>query len=1079
MNQRSQQRFSIRKYSFGAASVLIASLVFMGGQVQADSYSETTVKGESSSQTVTSEPQANGTLETNPSSELVTPQTSLRASLAPSTEVATSPSSSSKAVSSSEASASTEETSTLPSVNSASIKTESVQPASATPFRRAATSGSAETSNQLPNSGTYVFEEVAEVHSEPRLASSVVATYSKGQSVVYDQVLNREQRQWLSYIGASGARRYVALPAQNNAGQTTDSAVANTLKALAPQGTYTFSQTAGVKNEARITSPDLATYRPGQSVRYDRVLNADNYTWISYISYSGTRRYVAIGAQSIQPSRPVTPEVKVEKTGRISTSSVSASGFEVVVSNVNHPQGVKEVLVPTWSEKNGQDDLIWHKAVKQADGRYKVRIETKDHKNDAGSYVSHIYYVTNQNNREYVTGTKVTVPQAPVVQKTGQVTGSNISSTGFDVVVSQVNHPQGVKEVLVPTWSEKNGQDDLIWHKAVKQADGSYKVRIETKDHKNDAGSYVSHVYYVTNQNNREYVTGTKVTVPQAPVVQKTGQVTGSNISSTGFDVVVSQVNHPQGVKEVLVPTWSEKNGQDDLIWHKAVKQADGSYKVRIETKDHKNDAGSYLTHVYYVTNQNKREFLSGTRVTVPQKTIVVSRPIPHNLPAQGSYTFTKRSDVKNEPVVTSPTLAVYEVGNKVNYDRIVTTNGYHWLSYISYTGQRRYVAYGPSHTLEEKKEETQGNQSSSGKGLPEKWVGNKKYSGTVTHIDENPVYSDKNRVKIDRIVIHHNAGMSDEGARATWYIRNGNETSAHYQVTPDKIWGVVPENEVAWHAGHYPTNQRSIGIEHLNNSLGPHWTIAEATYRNSAKLIADISLRYDIPLDRNHVVGHDEVSATLCPGGIDIDKLLALAKIERAKLEKTTLPNTSAVPSAPKQVAARVEIPYYSQLDSRWSQKWYGGYKFGPTGCVPTSLAMVFSGLSGKTVLPTEVGDYIYHNTNAFNKFGPGTETNGIVKAVNKWGYKHEVLNSRNAIQAALQAGNPVLLAVGASVFVNYPSTHEIVLSEYKDGKVKVSDPYTKSLSGWHSLDYLWNVRSRVAEDNQLGSPAIAVKRA
>ena len=79
----------------------------------------------------------------------------------------------------------------------------------------------------------------------------------------------------------------------------------------------------------------------------------------------------------------------------------------------------------------------------------------------------------------------------------------------------------------------------------------------------------------------------------------------------------------------------------------------------------------------------------------------------------------------------------------------------------------------------------------------------------------------------------HHNATTNDAVARSTWYVSSGHGTSAHYQVTPDKIWGCVGENYVAYHAGNYPVNQRSIGIEHLNNTGAPTWTIAEETYRN------------------------------------------------------------------------------------------------------------------------------------------------------------------------------------------------------------------------------------------------------
>ena len=162
---------------------------------------------------------------------------------------------------------------------------------------------------------------------------------------------------------------------------------------------------------------------------------------------------------------------------------------------------------------------------------------------------------------------------------------------------------------------------------------------------------------------------------------------------------------------------------------------------------------------------------------------------------------------------------------------------------------------------------------------IPAKNINGEIYSGLITHNDPTIMNSDDNRTKIDRIIIHHNAGTSDEGARRTWYVSTGIGTSAHYQVTPDKIWGCVGENFVAYHAGNYPMNQRSIGIEHLNNTGAPTWTIAEETYRNSAKLIRDICERNGIPIDRQHILKHGEVSPTACPGGIDIDRLVRMAR--------------------------------------------------------------------------------------------------------------------------------------------------------------------------------------------------------
>ncbi len=198
---------------------------------------------------------------------------------------------------------------------------------------------------------------------------------------------------------------------------------------------------------------------------------------------------------------------------------------------------------------------------------------------------------------------------------------------------------------------------------------------------------------------------------------------------------------------------------------------------------------------------------------------------------------------------------------------------------------------------------------------VPAKNINGEIYSGLITGVDPNAMNCDSNRTKIDRIVIHHNATTNDAVARHTWYVSSGHGTSAHYQVTPDKIWGCVGENYVAYHAGNYPMNQRSIGIEHLNNTGAPTWTIAEETYRNSAKLIRDICERYNIPIDRQHIIKHGEVSATGCPGGIDIDRLVAMAR----GAEYLTPAKATPRPSAPGKMQHAYRVDDLKYVNGMW----------------------------------------------------------------------------------------------------------------------------------------------------------------
>ena len=291
--------------------------------------------------------------------------------------------------------------------------------------------------------------------------------------------------------------------------------------------------------------------------------------------------------------------------------------FDAVVRNVVSPSGLKEVLIPTWSDKNWQDDLIWHKATKQADGSYRATIKASEHKNDTGKYNVHVYYVDNDNQRNYITETTTEVRH---VKPSGTVTiENNNSETGtFNAVIRNVVAPNGLKEVLIPTWSDKNWQDDLVWHKAIRQSDGSYRATIKASDHKNDDGKYNVHVYYVDQNNQRSYITETTTEVRH---VKPNGTVTiENNNSETGtFDAVIRNVVAPNGLKEVLIPTWSDKNWQDDLVWHKAIRQSDGSYRATIKASDHKNEDGKYNVHVYYVDNDNQRNYITETTAEVRQ----------------------------------------------------------------------------------------------------------------------------------------------------------------------------------------------------------------------------------------------------------------------------------------------------------------------------------------------------------------------------------------------------------------------------------------------------------------------------
>ncbi|MFI2347647.1 N-acetylmuramoyl-L-alanine amidase [Streptomyces sp. NPDC019443] len=72
-----------------------------------------------------------------------------------------------------------------------------------------------------------------------------------------------------------------------------------------------------------------------------------------------------------------------------------------------------------------------------------------------------------------------------------------------------------------------------------------------------------------------------------------------------------------------------------------------------------------------------------------------------------------------------------------------------------------------------------------------------------------------------------------------------------------------VPLKDVAWHAGNWYVNAKSVGLEHEGFLVSPDAWYTEAMYRTSARLVKYLAKRYGIPLDRQHILGHDNVPGT------------------------------------------------------------------------------------------------------------------------------------------------------------------------------------------------------------------------
>ena len=895
---KERQRYSIRKYSFGAASVLIGASLMLGGHAlaqeqanststskdyevfvnnseplqidQATSEAVTDVLNQPASRSEAPRPklassevassEANSVVASEAASLEVPAEVAHSASAVASvsrSEVA-SPRSEVSSVASSEVASETDRSATSEVAEVRGTDREAVDTSLRTVLTNASQPGvdgpvTADGSLDIPSNGTYYFRRTTEIRTAPVMDIKPTFVFSAGDHVIYDKVLKRDNHQWISYIGYDYERYYAdiaALKAENTSSNTE----ATRDETIPERGTYYFTKPADVKNQPSLTAKTEFNFDPGMSVNYDRSLLADNHRWISYTSYSGTRRYVDLGAVAEAVAKP---------RGDIAIESHDNGDFSVVISNVSDQNGVLGVSVPIWSEKNGQDDIIWYNATRLNNGNYKVNVSLSDHKNERGLYNVHLYYVETNGKLVGVGGTTYTVPAkveethtttsyslpdsgtytfkerssikaeprvaspelayydagmsvnydklvsgdgyewlsylsyngnrryvavAKLAQQESKPSGTinieNLSNLGFDVHITNVSGgDKAIQGVSVPVWTAKDGQDDLVWHQADRQSDGSYKVRINVSDHKAEAGEYIVHLYYVqdgkmvgiggtsttvpvqnaTRHNlpasgsytftartgikaeprvaspelayydagmsvnydkivsgdgyewlsylsyngNRRYVAVAKLAQQES---KPSGTINIENLSNLGFDVHITNVSGgDKAIQGVSVPVWTAKDGQDDLVWHQADRQSDGSYKVRINVSDHKAEAGEYIVHLYYVQD-GKMVGIGGTSTTVP-----VQNATRHNLPASGSYTFTARTGIKTQPLVANPDVSYYDAGMSVNYDKVVNNDGYTWLSYLSYSGHRFYVAIAPTSVTKPVEQPVQPSTPSSG----------------------------------------------------------------------------------------------------------------------------------------------------------------------------------------------------------------------------------------------------------------------------------------------------------------------------------------------------------------------------
>ena len=572
------------------------------------------------------------------------------------------------------------------------------------------------------------------------------------------------------------------------------------------------------------------------------------------------------------------------------------------------------------------------------------------------------------------------------------------------------------------------------------------------------------------------------VTVERGATGNATNEVTSVSLASNGFNLQYNQAI-ASGVK-IMFAVWSAKNDQDDIVWYKV--PANGQM-----TAKYTGDYGTYLIHTYGVI-KGQMVCLSATSIDVPKPEVTV--------------TITKVSDTSAKVTVTDVPIYIHDIQlpiwtSKNNQDDLK------WYKATKQAdGSYTYTFYAKNHNFESGHYNVHVYGTSA---VTNSFIGLTATSGidlTFSKKLTNPTVTVQNHNAANgtlQVVIAETETSKDIASVAVAAWSQAEQKNIHWYTTSSVVNGkvVVTVDEKYHHniSGDYTvhvyvktTSGDTVGYALGSYALTKTQSTAKATtsYKGTGIYSVTISgvyssgtVKYAVWSDTN---GQDDIkwydattSGTTATGLVNVANHSGTGTyhLHVYQSDNGQMYFLTSTDFTVKQT--NYNTPYYNQRDGRWANTHYGYYTMASTGCVPTSLAMVFSSLTNTEVLPTTVASYLYNNTVEFNRGTEGTTGNGILVASRQWGLTPIVINSSAALTSALKEGHHVVAAVQQNKFSpwGWGTSHEIVLKGYSNGNTYVSDPYNSANNGWYPIATLWNEQSTQSVDTHgLGNPFVKI---
>ena len=400
---------------------------------------------------------------------------------------------------------------------------------------------------------------------------------------------------------------------------------------------------------ARNDQDDLIWYKVPANGQLTAKYTGDYGTYLIHTYAVIKGQMTCISATSIDVPRP-SAKAKIIKE--------SPTTYKVTITDV--PVYIDSIQVPTWTEKNGQDDIQWYKATKTADGSYYVIFSEATHNLEAGTYNVHVY----GNSRVTNSQTALLETRFESDYQFGDVkVQASVGQNGINI--SMPSDVSSNLKVMHAVWSAKNDQDDLIWYQV--PADGQL-----TAKYTGDYGTYLIHTYAVIN-GQMTCISATSINVPK-PEIKAT--VTKEN----DVKVKVTVSNVPVYVTGITIPVWTSLNDQDDIKWYQAIKQSDGTYILTFSPKEHNFESGHYNIHIYGQSQvSHSLEALSSTSGVdlSTDKYVVAPSVTVQNHDANGGTLKVRVAESENTKKIKSVTVAAWSESNQSNLHWYTTSDVY------------------------------------------------------------------------------------------------------------------------------------------------------------------------------------------------------------------------------------------------------------------------------------------------------------------------------------------------------------------------------------------------------------------